>query len=421
MTRVAIPGGVGQRRSLTHVGGDVELGGDEEAAELLAEALRVPSAESQEEDGEDAARAHIHGFHTYPARMHPLTASRLVHAFASPRARVLDPFCGSGTVLVEAMLAGRDAVGSDLNPLAVRLSRLKTSVTTEAEREELLAAARKIASFADERRKTKAGATRRYPQDDVLLFDPHVLLELDSLRAGIALVKDPRVSHPLSLVLSALLVKVSRKQSDTSSAVEKRRIAAGYTAKLFTRKTEELTRLLAELAGALPKPTPRVRVEIDDACELASVKTGSIHAVISSPPYAATYDYMAHHAMRLRWLGLEGKATTSFAEKEMGSRRRYAELDAASALAEWQHELEGFLLQMARVLVKDAPLVLLMADSAVGNVALRADAIVAEVAGWAGLEPYARASQRRPNFHPGSAAAFRETPRAEHALLLLRS
>ncbi|MEO6418605.1 MAG: DNA methyltransferase, partial [Polyangiaceae bacterium] len=281
-----------QKRSLTHVGGDVELGGDPEAAELLAEALRVPSSESIEEDGEDAARSHIHGFHTYPARMHPITAARLVYAFSSPGKRVLDPFCGSGTVLVEAMLAGRDAVGSDLNPLAVRLARLKTSYTTDADREALLVAAREIAAFADERRKTKAGATRRYPQEDAAIFEPHVMLELDSIRAGVARLKDPRISHPLSLVLSALLVKVSHKQSDTSAAVEKRRTAAGYTAKLFIRKTEELTRLLKEFADALPNPVPRVRVEIDDACELASVKDRTIHAVISSPPYAATYDYM---------------------------------------------------------------------------------------------------------------------------------
>src|SRR5205823_6520130 len=40
---------------------------------------------------------------------------------------VYDPFCGSGTTLVEASLARRRSWGIDLNPLAVMLSKVKTS------------------------------------------------------------------------------------------------------------------------------------------------------------------------------------------------------------------------------------------------------------------------------------------------------
>ena len=43
----------------------------------------------------------------------------------------------------------------------------------------------------------------------------------------------------------------------------------------------------------------------DDATILKKVETGSIDAVVTSPPYVATYDYLAHHALRLRWLGLD--------------------------------------------------------------------------------------------------------------------
>ena len=57
------------------------------------------------------------------ARMHPQTAGRLVRAATERGALVLDPLCGSGTVLVEAMIAGRRGAGTDLNPLAERLAR----------------------------------------------------------------------------------------------------------------------------------------------------------------------------------------------------------------------------------------------------------------------------------------------------------
>jgi len=165
------------------------VAGDADDAALLSAALDVPPSEDEKDD--DPARAHVHGFHTYPARMHPETASRLVRAFVPERGVVLDPFCGSGTVLVEAMIAGRKAIGTDLNPLAVRLARCKTRPRSPRELTVLVDHARELAAFADERRKARAGATRRFLQEDMDLFEPHVLLELDSLRAALERLTEP--------------------------------------------------------------------------------------------------------------------------------------------------------------------------------------------------------------------------------------
>ena len=410
-----------QRRSLTHVGGETQLAGDAEDAERLTEALDVPIPDP-EATGDDAQRAHVHGFHTYPARMHPLTASRLVRAFAPAHGTVLDPFCGSGTVLVEAMIAGRNAIGTDLNPLAVRLARSKTRPRAAEELERLVDAAHGCAQVADERRKARAGATRRLPPEDVALFDPHVLLELDSLRSALEQLA-PELRADLSLVLSALLVKLSRKRGDTTDEVAPRRIAAGYTAKLFMKKTEELARRLEELTRLIPRPVPRVDVAVDDATRMRTLQGSArdrprIDAIVTSPPYVGTYDYVAHHAIRLRWLGLDANP---FEQAEMGARRNYAELDATAATEAWSSELASFFSAAARVLGRGAPMVLLMADSAIGRDALRADAIVAAVARTTGFVPAALASQPRPHFHGATQPAFRDEPRAEHALLLRRA
>jgi DNA modification methylase len=68
-----------------------------------------------------------HGFHDYPARMIPQIAERLIERYTPCRGRILDPFCGSGTTLVEAQLANRSAVGNDINPLAVLISKVKAT------------------------------------------------------------------------------------------------------------------------------------------------------------------------------------------------------------------------------------------------------------------------------------------------------
>jgi hypothetical protein len=392
------------------------MAGDAKIASKLAEALDVrPAATPGTAEGDDPDRVHVHGFHTYPARMHPATAARLVRALSERGSTVLDPFCGSGTVLVEAMVAGRRAAGTDLNPLAWRLARMKTARLGARDGASIVSTARDVAAFADARRERRAGATHRYPREDVELFDPHVLLELDSLRSAISGQNESAVRDALELVLSAILVKVSRRVSDTSGAASPRRIAAGYAARLFVRKAEELTGRLAELESLVPSEVPPGRVELDDAARLRSIAASTVDAVVTSPPYVGTYDYLEHHALRIRWLDLNPRA---FASGEIGARRRYGTLDARAAREAWARELGAALRAMSKVCRKGAPVALVLADSAVRGEALRADAIVPPVAAGAGFVFVARASQARPHFHGPTARAFEEAPRAEHAIVL---
>ena len=68
-----------------------------------------------------------HGLHPYPAMMIPQIAKRLIKKYSSQHDVVLDPFCGSGGVLVEAMLAHHNCFGIDINPLACLLAKVKTT------------------------------------------------------------------------------------------------------------------------------------------------------------------------------------------------------------------------------------------------------------------------------------------------------
>ncbi len=73
-------------------------------------------------------REFTHGFHLYPARMHPEIAKRLIAKYASDTKKVVfDPFMGSGGVLVEGLIHGNNSVGIDVNPFAVLVSKVKTT------------------------------------------------------------------------------------------------------------------------------------------------------------------------------------------------------------------------------------------------------------------------------------------------------
>ena len=75
-----------------------------------------------------STKEYTHGFHLYPARMHPEIAKRLIEKYAIKSSDIVfDPFMGSGGVLVESMLHGNNSVGIDLNPFAVLLTTVKTT------------------------------------------------------------------------------------------------------------------------------------------------------------------------------------------------------------------------------------------------------------------------------------------------------
>lgn len=73
-------------------------------------------------------KTYTHCFHSYPAMMIPQVAGRLLEKYGQNARRVLDPFCGTGTSLVEANLRGVSAFGVDLNPMACLIATAKTTV-----------------------------------------------------------------------------------------------------------------------------------------------------------------------------------------------------------------------------------------------------------------------------------------------------
>jgi len=349
--------------------------------------------------------------------MHPLTARRLVAGLSRPGDLVVDPFAGSGTVLVEARLLGRRAAGSDLNPLAVLLARLKTRGTTEAERSILVEAAGEVAAHAEERRRTKAGPSKRYSHRDRELFDVHVLLELDGLAQGLSFVKAGFARDALELVLSSIIVKVSRQPGDTANATVPRRLASGFTIRLFEKKAQELAARLAEFAALLPPRAPTCRVEVEDARRLTSVPAGSVALIVTSPPYPGVYDYASQHAARLQFLGL---SAGEFERGEIGSRRKLESLPHAAAVAAWETDLGKCLTAMRRALDVRGRAVLILADSVMGSRPLFADRVVAALAERNDMRIVASASQERPHFHAETRRAFASKPRREHAIALAR-
>jgi methylase of polypeptide subunit release factors len=72
-----------------------------------------------------ASERYTHYLFGYPAKFHPPVARALLERHTEPGDCVIDCFCGSGTLLVEAAISGRSAIGSDVDPVAAFVSRVK--------------------------------------------------------------------------------------------------------------------------------------------------------------------------------------------------------------------------------------------------------------------------------------------------------
>ena len=69
----------------------------------------------------------LHNFHSFPAKFPSQLPGRCIQVLTDPNDRVLDPMAGSGTTVLEAFLSGRHGIGFDIDPLALLITRVKTT------------------------------------------------------------------------------------------------------------------------------------------------------------------------------------------------------------------------------------------------------------------------------------------------------
>ncbi len=388
------------------MGGPVDLGGEGPAARTLGKLLEVDAG---------LARALTHGFHSYAGRMHPSIARGGIAAFTKPGELVVDPFCGSGTVLVEAFAAGRRAVGIDASPLGVAIARARTTLLGAEGRERLVTVAAEIAEASGERaRKRQRPEVPAWARGEIRRFHAHVLFELLGLRELVLDTPEDDVGHALRLALSSLLVKFMKAGPEAPRDGDTKRIARGVPSRMLADRARELAQGLAALEDRAPAGTPAPRVILGDARELDAVKRGEATLVLSSPPYAGTYDYAALHDARFLWLGLP---RDNFEKTQLGARGAGGGVWARA----WIEAQRAWIGEIARVLRPGGHALLVVGDGVLDGLPEDAPDGVASAAAPLGLEPVARASETRPIHDRRLKDIFRDRPRREHLLLLRRS
>ena len=403
--------------------GRIFADGDRVLADAAVAALRAPSIDH------DIAESLTHPFHSYPARLHPATARILVDVIghgARRGAAILDPFCGSGTVLVETRAAGLRAIGVDLNPLAIFIARAKTWTVSPRRRKELRDVGHTISGAVQASGKAaRRSGAEPMPQRKPVGFDPnarnrrlaawfapHVRRELELLAYHLDELRDrdPELADVLTACLSAVLYKVSSRTSDTDETWVARNIARGAAARHFAMRVDLLVAGLHDLSKGSGPPTELCE---RDARSLADViPDGTASGVITSPPYAGTYDYAENQRLRFDFLALRHR---DFEAREIGSRRSFE--NSQQAERSWRRALADALDAIARALAPNCGAAIVIGDSfAGGRPHFALDDLRAALTGELVIDAWA--SQERPMLGSLEKRAFADRPKAEHVVLL---
>ena len=131
--------------------------------------------------------------------------------------------------------------------------------------------------------------------------------------------QDPPLAEALLLTLSAILIKASRQQAESSDRQVVRSLAKGQATRWFLYKAQELCRLLAAFSERVPGPPRPVVVQGDARGDLDRLApAGTVNLVVTSPPYLGVYDYAAHHARRHAFLDLD---LSPLLQAELAARR----------------------------------------------------------------------------------------------------
>jgi DNA modification methylase len=254
-----------------------------------------------------------HLLHPYPAKLiRNIPRFFLACENVTPEnATVLDPFCGSGTVLLEAQLSGHTVVGADANPLARLIAKAKLDPPTADEAKHQLAQVM-------ERARDASGDVPDVVNVDYW-FTSHVKGQLARLRSALIEICGDPWSNPFTWAcFSSCVRRVSLADPRLSVPVRinperaKRYGAKGdqVLQRLERLKTVEVLQVFWQVTLAnirrLERTTFPVTPEpllFEDARALR-LEDNTVDLVITSPPYVGAQKYVRTSSLSLGWLGL---------------------------------------------------------------------------------------------------------------------
>lgn len=349
-----------------------------------------------------------HSIHVYPAKLLPNIPYFFLNNnfFVEENDFVLDPFSGSGTVLLEANLAGKNAYGCDANPLARLISEVKTSNYD-------INILKNIAEILKvEIQNLNIEEHDIFP--DVINIDywflPHIKLQLLAILKAVKTISDKNYRNFFLLCFSNCVKKVSLADSRISVPVKAKLNREAHSSHPFFNESktkiinleklnvfdkfvdvvnDNIKRFENKQKLGLKSYTTKI---VSENARLLKINAESVDLIITSPPYAGAQKYIRSCSLNLGWTELSSKQNLKVLDNENIGRENYSKSEyltlkitgirqadelleeiykinplRAHIAANYLLEMKQAITEASRVLKKDKYFILIAANNKVCN------------------------------------------------------
>jgi len=272
-----------------------------------------------------------HGLHPYKGKFYPQLVKAIfnigeLHA----ESRILDPFCGSGTVTLEGYLNGLESYGCDLNPLAVEIAQSKVKIlSVEPVKLKMI-----ICDFLAEIEEKPRGGLEYFREDcrDEIRrwFPKPVILKLSHVLQQIDILPNQKIRQFLLVTLSSIIRSVSQQEPrDLRIRKRKEPITDAPVIKLYKQVLEQQLEKIMKFhtikehygGKFLESKIWKGDSRLHSTFSANGISSNYIDAVITSPPYATALPYLDTDRLSLLTVyNLSSKERNVIEEEIIGSR-----------------------------------------------------------------------------------------------------
>jgi len=316
---------------------------------------------------------HVHRLHPYLGKFIPQLVEVFIRKYFLPGQTILDPFCGSGTTLVQANELGVNSIGYDISAFNVLLTRAKTrNYDINKVRTEVLDALNKVKTFTQSNTnqlalwEERAAALDLPETDNVYLqewFAPKALNELLTYRYIIQ--KEGYLYQDLLKIILSRSARSARLTTHYDLDFPKYPQTEPYwcykhsrtcsptleALKFINRYSLDTLKRIEEYSAIRTNAKSEVRHS-----DSRFARFPSIHGLITSPPYVGLIDYHDQHAYAYHLLGLKDRRVAEIGPAINGSSQK--------AKRQYQLDISKVFIKASKAMVNGSLFIVIAHDSA---------------------------------------------------------
>lgn len=220
---------------------------------------------------------------------------------------ILDPFAGSGTLNVCAMMKGIDSIGIEINPTIYRILETKTCWKTDPK---LILDEYNKMDFSGKPSITAPSFMKVNRQ-----FNPEILKRILKIKEEIEQIENSQVKSYFNLAFMTILLPSSNLRRSPSIGYDKRKTKNLYPElplELFKKKIEMIVKDLRMVRKNVKEQGSSMNF-CEDSKVFSLPEDIKVDAVITSPPYLNSFDYVGNYKLEIGWMG-DAKSTKDMRE-----------------------------------------------------------------------------------------------------------